>query len=350
MGITENANANVASQKEEKDSFQEMKSIDVFRSFKMSDAFMLIHLLKEVKDFKPYATPDQPLQITDLGGGDGDLINYFNLLSSKVVLHINEPNKTLCNKYLERAQQFFNIAIASVSNEKMEDAAYQISECDVVIASHSLYYTAKAWKQAPTVETLDDHLFSKFSKQLKANGVFCAVLQSGESTHIPGKYGHDIANLEALEDLLYPMIEKARHGTPTSNRDRDAFTNAEELDSALGKYVEQFNQSTTERYALFKSSLPVNSCVDLGNVNFAPSPETGKYEQPEGVLSILNQYTRGKYNAFSAEEQKQLLDFIGQNCQTKEGHYVVTHVNRAVALWYEKSSIEQSRLNLSNSQ
>jgi len=309
------------------DSLQALKLNSIFEAFKPTDGEAAVKLLKEVKDFTQYQFSDRPLHFTDVGGGEGEMFRFFSPLAKKVLVNIIEPNNKFREQYRGRIEKTDNTVRGQILEKLMEEV--NLPKSDVVLTSHSLYYSQRLWSQQSDV-SYQNHLFTKFLHSLEDGGVWCVILQASEA---PDEKYEKLANLEALEDVVYPFIEEARHRVSQSNRDRPTFANADTFKEALKRY-EKLSAEAGE-IIQWRESTPIVSYVHLGKVNFTPD-KTGRYPQEEEVLKLLNFYTRDQYNNFKPEQQKELLEFIKHRCQ-RGGDYVVAHVNKAFVVMRQKN-------------
>jgi hypothetical protein len=318
--------------------FQAGLAKDISRIFKEKDGQAMVNLLTQVKDFKSYqSSVKSPLSITDIGGGSGDMLPYFLPLASRIIININETDATRRAEYAHKVSIIPRVSPGRLIPEKMQTAL--IPPSDIILACHSLYYNTEQWWRCDATQR--SIFFKRMLASLLPQGVFCVILQSSAATTLSKKGGGYLPNLEALEDIVYPLISKLTSGKAIDNQHRSSFANAEMLIQALKKY----NQSLPKNKSLFwRASLPIIGQVPLAGINFNLNPLTGRYDQPLKIDAILNFYSRGLYNpkdpqkrGFSPQQQKVLLDYIAHHCQDLAGNHSIVHVNKAMVIMPEKS-------------
>ena len=149
------------------------------------------------------------------------MLNYFLPFVSRMLVNINEPKK---KRYMEYARKVLRdprtrlnnvnglkvekksaAAIQSVigalsqdstlEDVKFEDKQYQIPKSDILLSSHSLYYTVNQWalpasKGTARRKPLKSHLLTKLLGALNEKGVLCIIFAIQHKKWCSGKTGH----------------------------------------------------------------------------------------------------------------------------------------------------------------
>ncbi len=308
----------------------------IFKHFKENDGKTMVKMISEIKGFKDYQSPNSPpLSITDLGGGSGEMLDYLLLLANQISININEPMDDRRKEYIGKAEKSKPKQVVEIKEipGKMEDIT-QLPTSDIVLASHSLYYNTKNWR-IKEGEQIEFKFLDKIMNSLRPGGAFCVILQSNSPTGLRNKKGGEIPNLEKIEDFVHPLVSLQRDGTSVDNRSRPYFANAEMFLDTLNEYKKQFDKT---QHLFWCSSPPIVCQIPLGILNFNKNPVTKKYDQSQKVTQILNFYSAGLFcpenpedKRFTAEQQRQFLNYIAENCQV-DGNYSIVHVNKIIVI------------------
>jgi len=309
--------------------FQEPKSATaaIFSKLKINDGEAATKLIKKNQryEFK---------SVLDLGCGEGAMLPYIQALGQGMTIHLSDIEKKRVEQYADQIQYNGSDHVGGKVVGKMEECV--LPKTDLIMASHSLYYNTKFWHQP-------EHPFlTQLLAALNTNGLLCVILQSNEDTGILSNNPKRkfTANLQELEDLTYALKEKVADCSQRS------FANAEMLLEALESY-----KKTHQNIDFESSDLSITS-ITISDLNFEPGLD-GRYTQSQEVADYLNFYTRDLYQQtpsskqekyYSPEQQKELLDFIKENCQKEDGSYVITHVNKVIVVKHVAEQCKQENI------
>ncbi len=310
----------------------------VLSQIKENDNPTMLRMLRDHAHFDDYRSWENPYCVTDIGGSNGRWI-LQSLLSTgmKLLMSVCEPEEESLRAYHSRVQRYQREGKPITLRDKLptlfslQDPSYQLPPSDLVLCSHSLYYTARQWEH-PSMP-LDKHIFTKLLFGLKRKGVLCVILQSAD----PRLSTTKTALHADLEDFTYPLMKSKKESLHAHT---DVYTTAELFELALRQYASLLKSSTSLELDI--TSMPSITQVSLGDINFDKiDPNTGRYKQLPSVTELLNFYTnmefdpspesvssKSKEQAFTPEKQELFLNFIKKYCHMGDSQYCVTHVNK----------------------
>jgi hypothetical protein len=309
-------------------SFQEGDEAKI-RIIKKADIATMTSLFNQTGiNFNRYRHADSRLSFTDIGGGSGLMLEPFIQMNLWMIVHCVEPDEKSLIEYDKKIQRHNpQLACGQLSLTTLESAELKLPPSDVILCSHSLYYSARFWKKSNV--PLQEHLFTKLLSSLKEQGVLCVILQSENSSQSPG-----VAINQQLESVIYPLNDELEGRPRRSLQQQPNFANAELFRAALLDYQRRLHQETGVQLQV-KSAFSL-SLVMLEQLNFTPDVFSGRYEQPADVHRLLMSYTRQQYDRYTPQQQKELLDFIRHNCRISENSYGITHVNECFVITLDK--------------
>jgi len=298
---------------------------------KKKDIAVMMELLKDHIKPENHLSQDNPYVITDVGGGDGAyMLDPFLEMGMMLMPYVIEPDMELLAKYknkvenLEKENKVVRGRFFQDTLEKFNFIEWRAPKSHLTLCSHSLYYSRKLWEDVKG--SLDQHLFTKLLRTVQAQGVLCIILQSGDTTLVPGGYGIHAE----LEDLTYPITFRIEGKPGFSHQDHISYTNAERFQQAMNFYVSRLKMETGIEVKI--SSAVSVSQVSLGRVNFQFDKEGKCPQHDERAQQVLLFYTKKYYNQYSTEELKKFLDFVEDRCKIPTQEYVMTHVNKVFVL------------------
>ncbi len=268
--------------------------------------------------------------ITDFGCGEGLMLDYllqsmhetiksYIGLRLKIEIYGCDIKVNLVaeftKKITDRSKDY--LKDVSLREAKQEDInGYSPPKSDLILASHSFYYTQAQWQDV----NFDTNLLTRLMHQLKRLGCLSVILQSGQLTYIPNNQGGYLASNEVYEKLMYPLIEESYQPNQLPN----TVVNAEEFEKRLNTYINQWEKHHEKSLTIVSDR--TIAIIELGEINFTAI--NGCYPQNTAVTQLLNFYTRGHYEKLNGEAQLKLLDFIRKNCTLPNKNSVMCHVNR----------------------
>ncbi|MCH9643690.1 MAG: hypothetical protein K0U29_02840 [Gammaproteobacteria bacterium] len=310
--------------------FQYLKPGDCAIAAKLLGNTAILHMASQAQS----AGTQAKIKALDIGGANGlMMITLLRTLEEQATLSklklttdvfISEPKVDRVAEYKIRTDEYnrmqaeqrhlFRASIFGTSGLAIEGPDIELPTVDLILASHVLYYNQPSWIVCDSTE---GHFFTKLLYSLSENGVLCIVIQS---TQMDQDQTHEL-----LEDLVYPLIEKVKHGN------NPYYATSEMLDQALSNYRKQFIIDHDGAPPAWKiKNEYATTEIPLGDINFERGDND--YQQNKDVEALFGFYLKGrKFCELETIKKEYFLRTIRQHF-SKGGSFAVKHVNKVYTI------------------